>query len=359
MPPESFTITELTGSRRSIVLSDRALPYRPLEVDGEQAVVQRWYPGQPVATLQVLGPREGDWEIKGTWKTRFLAAKGMVDLRGFDDIDNTGGLITAEDLVEVFDRVRRAGNDLEVTWGPEVRRGILKRFKPGWLRTEDVEWSCGFVWSQKGSRPAARASFALDTTASVRRALDDLDFTAAEMPAVILPGPATTIRGRLDAVRNAGVALTESLASAQAAAFTTIADVQDIQTLAERTVQAAEALRSGELSDLPYVELLALDDVGSAIAVETWRRDMGAQSRNVQAKAMESSAAVEKRTTPGAIQTYTVRENESLRRLALRFYGSADDWTIIADANNLVGSDVAVGTRIVIPRASGQGVTSR
>lgn len=359
MAAESFIITELEGSRRSVVLSDRALPYKPLEAPGEQLVVQKWYPGSRVATLQVLGPREGDWEIKGTWKTIFLAAKGMVRLTGFGDIPNTDGRITAEDLVEVFHRLRIAGNTLEVSWGPEVRRGILERFKPGYQVIQDIEWTASFKWSQRGSNAPARASFALDTTATVRRSLDDLDLTAAEMPATILPGPATTIRDRLNAVRSSGVALTESLASAQAAAFTTIADVQDIQALAERTVQAAEALRSGELSDLPYVELLALDDVSSAVAVETWRRDMGARTRDVQAASMESAGAVEKRLTPGAEQTYTVRENESLRRLALRFYGSADDWTLIADANNLVGSDVPVGTRLVIPRSSGQGVTAR
>lgn len=359
MTAEAFVITELTGPQREVRLFDRALPYQKLAAPRTQRHVKHDYVGSKVATLQVLGPSVGDWDIHGTWKTRYLAAKHSVELSGFGDVANDGGRITAEDLVEVFKRILNAGQTVEVRWGPEIRRGIMTGFVPTYDRVEDIEWKVEFAWSQDGEGQTRRASVSLDTTSAMTRALDELDLVSADMPATILPDQATGLLARLGAVREAGAAFTAKLAEVQASTTTAIAEVQNVQTLAERVVQAGEALRTGELSDLPYYNLLPVDDVAQALAAEVWRRDTAAATRKVQSEARRSSAAVTERSVPGALAVITLTENTSLRSLATRFYDSADAWTVIADANNLTGSIAPAGTRLTIPRPSGQGVVSR
>lgn len=355
MPAESLTVTELEGLKRSVQLSDRALPYWGVKMGSEQAVSQKWYPGSRVATMQSLGAREKDWELHGKWKTRFLAAKGMVQLEGFPDVGNDGGLITAEDLVLVFNRLIAAASTLEVRWGPEVRRGLIAEFDPTYDRVEDIEWSLTFKWTQRGSAQPARASSPVDSVADVRSRLDDLDLVVADCPSAVLPAERDGILARVDAVRSTGVALTESLARVQSSAGTTLRDVQDVQVLCRRTISAAQALRSGNVSDLPYVQLLPLDELGAVFATEAWRRDVGASSREVQASAARAEQSTQQRQSPGVARVVVVKQGESLRRIALREMGSADAWVVIADANNLTTSDAPVGTRLVIPRTSGSG----
>jgi hypothetical protein len=48
----------------------------------------------------------------------------------------------------------------------------------------------------------------------------------------------------------------------------------------------------------------------------------------------------------------------TLRKLALEYYGSADDWATIADANGLTSSEVAPGTMLLIPQKSSPGIGS-
>lgn len=359
MPAEAFIITELTGPRREVRLFDRALPYQKLSFGRQQRVVKREYAGSRVATIQVMGPSLLDVEPQGTWKTRYLAARHSVELSGFPDIENVAGRITAENLVEVMRRIVDAAQTVEVRWGPEVRRGVMVEFVPTYERVEDIEWKMSFTWSQDGEAPTRRAAVALDTTSAMRRALDDLDLAAAEMPTTILPDQASDLQQKIAAVRAAGAALTESLASIQAETFAAVSDVQNAQTLAERVVQAGDALRTGNLSDLPYYNLLPFDDVALVVEAEVWRRDTAAATRRVQAEARRSSTSVAERNTPGALAIVTLTENTSLRSLASRYYGNADSWTVIADANNLVGSTAPAGARLLIPRPSGQGVTSR
>lgn len=359
MPAEAFIITELTGPQREVRLFDRALPYQGLAFGRQQRVVKREYAGSRVATLQVMGVSLLDVEPNGKWKTRYLAAEHSVELVGFPDIENVAGRITAENLILAITRISDAGQTVEVRWGPEVRRGVLHEFIATYDRVEDVEWRMTFIWSQDGEAPARRAAVALDTTSAMRRALDDLDLVASEMPTTLLPDQADDLQAKIAEVRAAGAAFTERLATIQAETFAAISDVQNAQMLAERVANAAEALRTGSLSDLPYFQLLPFDDVAMVVEAEVWRRDTAAASRKVSAEARRSSSSVAERNLPGALAVVTVTENTSLRSLALKYYSIADAWTFIADANGLVGSSAPAGSRIIIPRPSGQGVTFR
>lgn len=359
MPAFEFRISEIVGSRREIVLRNRALPYRPFEFPAEQHYQQRWYPGNPVATVQALGPREGDLTIEGMWKSRYVF--GDADLIGFDEIVDGANaravdfptldlpIIFAEDLVEAMTRIRIAANTVRVSWGPEVRLGLLAKFTPRYQRIEDIEWSATFVWTQRGERQAPRASAATDPTADLLEAVNAVDDTVAAAPLELLDNEASAIQSNADDLRKSSVSLTTLLSDVQESATIGVQQIQAIGSVVSRVIQAGNALRGQ--ADFPYVDLLPLDTVNIVTETEVWKRALSRDTTRVQASAVRAQERAREQAAPGVQRVVEVRENESLRTLALRFLGSADAWTVIADANDLVSSSVAPGTQVVIPRA--------
>lgn len=357
---EAVTITEVTGLRRAVRLFDRALPYQELSTGREQHYVQRWYPGCPVGSIQVQGPRLPDWTMHGMWKTKFLAGQYSVELENFDDIRVVGGRIVAEDLIEAFNRICTDGQTIDVRWGPESRRGIMTAFVPTWINLDDIKWEVTFAWTSIGEfNDSFRATGVLDSVKDVQWSLDQLDLTVAEMPASITGDQRTLVERGASAVRSAGAEFTSVLGRIQAAKTTTIEMIQNAATYGERVVQAANALRTGMISDLPYYELIAVDDVGIVLASSIFRLDVSSRSANVAATSRQASTSVSERVAPGPLAIVTITENTTLRTLARRYYGDADAWTFIADANGLIGSIAPIGTRVVVPRPPAQGFARR
>jgi hypothetical protein len=151
----SFTIRELTGSKRTLRLTSRALPYRPFELSGSQRHDITWYPGSPIGTLQNLGSKEEETTIRGYWKDRFIAASANPDnpSTAFAQVSDQLGdqpvsLVT--DLAALVDDMRRQGQVVQVTWLQQSRRGLLSKFMQRWNTNEDVEWEITFVWTSQG-----------------------------------------------------------------------------------------------------------------------------------------------------------------------------------------------------------------
>jgi hypothetical protein len=351
---ERFTITELTGSGRTVIIRNRANPYRGVGWSGEQHSKLTWYPGNPVGTLQVLGPRELPTTLNGTWKSRYLP--GNVTLRGFDDIPNgrtdTEGLITSEGLHLVFERLRVSGNYLEVRWGPNVRRGILKQYEGRFMRAEDVEWSATFEWNAREEGDLAEAPRA----AVVRNPLTDIQGSAAALemaasmePQNLLQAARDPIESGVRSVRTALQRTNNAVRQIQSTATDLEARTAQLRSIVGQTVDAARSLRSGAI-DLPYSEFSVFNDVPSIFNVELWRREVGASARQTQVASVDSVRRVETRVQPGIQRVVILNQNETLRDVARREYGNVDGWIVIADANGLTSAVQPPGTRLVIPR---------
>lgn len=353
MADDAFSIVELTGARREIHLFDRALPYQGLKTPTAQRYVTHWYPGSKVATLQVLGPTVGDWKLEGMWKARFLLAQRSVDLRGFEDIDNSNFTVSPEDLIAAVERIVEGGQQVEVSWAAQTRRGLLAEFEPEWDRREDVRWSMTFTWTQRGNEAARRARPAVDRSATVQQAMDELDAVLTEQPKAVTR---TTIGDLAREARSANLAFLVALQRAQRATTATVAEIQGVQAAGERVVQAMRALCRGSIEDLPYYESTPLDDLRTVLDVEIWNRDTARSARRVAAETRRTTRGIDERAEPGIIAVVTITDGVSLRHLARKYLSSADAWTLIADANGLDTVAPAVGTRVRIPRPPDQGI---
>jgi hypothetical protein len=348
---QPFTIKILEGRDKGkvIELVGRALPYRGVVYETTQRGKTRYYPGNPVATQQILGPVDEPVTINGIWKDVFLG----------DGI--------ARALVDTFDGVARSGFQVEIAWGANTvsgdvaftRVGYIKKFKTTWDRPQDVGWeivfelrgrdepaappftSSGLIAMREGF-DATRVTFedALDQIEafqespfaqifgiqqSVESALDTAQTRAAEVINA-LNDTSDALQGNVDIPGNIAERV-RSLCSAGASAMLnltatmagTLGSVED----AWATVRAIE-------SDLAIAWL----NFQNIIFALFHTNDTAAESAN------NLSSAIAKQQRPDVIAEVQPIAGTDLRELATEFYDDPELWWIIADYNSLSSSRV-------------------
>jgi hypothetical protein len=347
---------------KTIILQGRALPNSPLEISGEQRHVTTYYPGNPQATIQVLGTTFGSTTISGVWKYRFVGdpTYQMYELLGFGDLSFNAAIIesaggaprTPQQLVEAFENLRDEGKPVLVEWNDQQRRGIISRFSARWLRSQDVEWECEFEWFAAGpDRPRAQNLSLPDEPLVTWSSLLD-DILALE-PRFLFPDVAAIVTSRIAAVREGVGTIFDFVNFANTQVRTPISALQAVNTAAfEIRLQAEETI--SRLTDRPYTESSPRDGVLDVLAVEQFNRTVGQRTGELRASAQNTAKSINEQNAPGALQVVVVPAETTLRQLAKKFYGSADDWQLIADINFLNESQVPAGTTLIIPQKPAQ-----
>lgn len=367
MPANEITIQELTGSDPiTVTLRGRAMPYRGMPTPSRQRIVTTFYQGNPVATQQIMGIEYPDTELTGMWKAKFLRvqdarvagnALGGVDaiIDGAIADEFFGASNGATILVALFERLLARGNELLFSWGPISRYGLLKEFTPSWQREEDVEWSMSFEWSG-AQRTVPRTSLVANPGQDIQQGVVNVDSAAARVPSSLVDAPQRRQSfAQLGAIRNASI---DFLALTRQAAQAATLPARVVQGALAQAIQVRDdvAVLSGQMMDVPYTYMSMSDSVVDVFSVEVWRRDVGRQAESLAARSQKTADQLSslKNLTPD-YQLVTVGQGQTLRHISLIYYGNADDWTIIAEANRLPSSVVAAGTVVRVPtRPSGR-----
>lgn len=346
--PFGFQIEETTGAQRSIILRGRALPYRDRTVswEGEQHHRLTWYPGNPVGTLQVLGPREVPTTLGGMWKDRFL--RGQVEISGFQGLDGT--TLTAEQLIGAFDQLRVAGNLLRVQWGPMVRNGILHRFRATPDRIEDIVWEAEFVWSGRDDAEAPRAAAEPDEAPDLRKRVNETDDQLAFQPKTISKSYRQSVLTSINGMRSQAGVVFDRLRQVDGLVQTPAEIVGAVSSAVESIrIEATEAI--GILSDEPYTAAQTTDRVLDVLTGERWRRTLSRRVAALRATAQRLEQQVREKALGGVLTVITLPGDTSLRQIAIQAYGTADAWQTIADFNGFTTSVIPGGTVVTIPPA--------
>ncbi len=204
----ALTITEQTGEKRSLRLLGRALPYRPLTLSGTMRAEVAWSPGNPEASVQMLGSAEDETTINGYWKERFLSSDVLDGATASAPAMLDGEpLISTAYLVDAMDSIRRQGQLLEVTWDVFIRIGFLSKFVQKWHNRKDCEWEATFTWiAQELVTDAATFAQEVDTGTMARSwasLLAQIE-TALMMPFAAVSGMMDKVRAGVNALK-AGV----------------------------------------------------------------------------------------------------------------------------------------------------------
>lgn len=340
----TFVIEELTGSQRRIVLRGRALPERGVGFGTRLRHKATWYAGNQVGTLQVFGPEVQATDLEGIWNDRYVS--DLVDTSGF------GALNTAGDLVGAFESLCASGNALRVQWGPQVRNGILAEFTPEYEREQDVRWTASFAWYGRDDQAQPRATpddppNSAELLTRQNEADDELAFAPPDIRTDYLDdvrAHARSIRGRVGSVF-------DRVRSAQRAASVPLSDVRALLADAEG-VRRAGNRATADLVERTVDRMTDSDDVLSKVTLGGWTRSQGRAFGRLRAQAQRVARQLRRSVSPEPFAVVSVREGETLRTLARRFYGTSDDWQRIAAVNSLPDSVVPIGTIVVVPPKS-------
>lgn len=395
----NFQVRETSGRRRTVTLVGRALPYRPFDLEVEQRVKVTNPAGNPQGYGTTMGPIYGSSQLSGFWKDRFVGvgAGGIPPItvtvgRSASATHGAGNASTqvsaAQDAVQLFESICADGNLLEVTWGPIIRRGYLKKFETKTHNIHDIEWTMNFDWTgkelsndtvefapQAGQVDAARGLAGLfrdllnilDTPGQmVTEAMESYRDTIAHIgdSMISLEEHANGLQSSLD--------ITRDLGNLDSLLGTIAASADSIKNTAEASGWAG--LFTDFRGQVPFSAYLY--DQASSRAAGVWeaaaQRDLDAvdpelilqaqiyvaetitQARRMRDEAC-ARATVLQYGQDCTIGTYRSREGEDLRDVSERYYGTTSQWRTLMLFNNLQGSELYVGQVLAIPRITAQG----
>ena len=379
-PATSFTLAEEGGV--TLTLTDRFLPYRPVSIQGKQRAEFTWYPGNPEATVQMLGPDEGVIQLRGYWKDRFIQDTASTYIAPASDSSIPIGALSASlagrtvaDLVQAVDAMRRMGRRITLTWDTLVRVGHITGFTQTWHNQHDVEWEIDFSVVSQGEATVPTATPFQATSAEVYAAvLARLEVLAGTRN--LLP-PELTLLQRVNALL---VEFENNVFNFTQVLYNTAANITQYAAAPGDIARRTAALASGivtqasvfsgavvdrALSDLVEFGFYGGEDqtpYGIQMNSANWRRSL----RNaVQAIAYNNAITrnqIQQNLNAELTEAFVASEGMDLRDVSTRYYGTQNEWVFLMEYNGLRGSRLSAGQVVYVPRtptSSGAGTARR
>lgn len=379
MPSSPLLIQERFGSRRGIELRGRSLPYRGVTWGREQQLSQTWYPGNPVAETQVIGPRFPDITMTGTWKDiNLFLDDNAPKLINFPRISNAA-LPTSTDvggttfisgqsienqrarrarvLRDAFDRIVASGILLRIEWGSLVRFGFLKAAQFPHEREEDIRWELTFsIIGNTDAQPKPQPR-EVDMISAFRRAIELLERLIRRMQGafarITFFGRGPNLLRLTQGIVRMGALITEMLKTLGLFANLIFVPANILGTIIQtlRSIQLEAQLITLEFRSRGAAIAAAFGgnpaDVASANAAQQEIRLAAIQAA---AEAASSRADIERLLSSSLKGIHVARAGETLRDVSRLFYDTESNWRIIASFNGFEGSLLAVGTVIRVPQ---------
>lgn len=359
-------IKETAGQQRVLLLSGPALPHvDTLTFSARTKIVPTQYGEQ--TEHQLLGEEEQNTSPSGKWDDVRLQHNGPW--AAFDLQE----LYRGEDIAYAVETLRRAGELLQVSFGPWVRYGHIEEASFTVGRAGELAWTIDFAWISRDRLPEP-ALFVLRPeggpdafTAGIEAALEGIDWfeeltaTAATTIQDVLD---RYVRGPLSVVAAGGLALQQATRFVESS----ILDVVDV---AAQFLDAIAGYRStvmrmggiggvcaGHATDM----LIAAEDLTGEAFIDT--DDPQAQVRGISEAGAMSRVAEAVLATSGELlamaqaqavsqyaeEVYVAKSGDTLLAIARKYYdGDESRWVDIALRNGLSGMNLYAGQEVVIP----------
>jgi hypothetical protein len=359
----SIEIRQIEGSDPvTVVLKDRAMPYQEPSFKAVLKTKKTTYPGNPVATQQVLNPDDDNTTFEGMWKERFL--KGSIGVN-----DNFDAVTSVDQALAVFENLARAGKLVRVQWLSFVRVGLLVGFDVKPQNAVDMKWELEFEWQSRddslvGSRAAAFEVPSPDDLLNLLNTIEDIvtmapglvqSFNAVIVSAIRDIGDKLGEVVNLLRVVEAVVSLPAQVEGAiRAAVLSLVRQVQELtRKLSDRWNESvmgkALALGLATSTTSPTVAGSQSSALTSQASYAAWSRSLTLSLGTLSFAAQRAYQGVAERVKPQGLRVVTVAEGETLYSLAEKLYGSPDFANFLAVANGLTSVRVPPGFQLRAP----------
>lgn len=359
--PSAFVMQELTGAKRTLELRGRALPYQPFTLEGKMRADVTWYPGNPTATVQMLGTEEAPTTINGMWKDRFIKSVDFFGTRAETPaavaLFNGQQVEDALALTQAVTQLRLGGQLLRVTWDEQVREGILIRFKETWRRREDVEWEMEFQWVSRGE-PKQPVTFILvptvdDLAARLRKRVDSLIekaepvFEARDFFMRNLEQNLLDIESAASDVEDAASSAVELTSTPDQASRRVMAAAESVKGSAASIVELVDAQPTREIENISPEE----QTLGRALFVDAWARELRREARALElltAQEVDQLRALV--DDDDLLAAFIARADSDLREVAQAYYGDQSAWRRLKKYNRFRTSKLIAGDLVLVPK---------
>ena len=299
--------------------------------------VRQEVPGSEQPVEQVLAATWQPFELSGWWDDRY-AGRGFA-ARTYDEVA----------------RLVQRGSLVRVQLDQLAFVGIITEFKPEYRTRDRIGWALVLsphqnetVGEARAATPAVQAIQPVSRHVAAASATVDT-LTAAHADAGGIP-LATDLHDTAGDDLDALGSVTAKLRSASEAGFE--------QDAAQRLLGVSALFRGvrGAAQAIPQrfararsTAQVAYGDVVQTLRFEEWARTAGADARRAiwGAEKASTDLRVQARQRPRAV--HRARAGESLKRISQRYYGTADGWRAIYEANNLASLTLVGTEELVIP----------
>lgn len=354
--PDGLEIVELVNGREMeadrILLLGSFMPKAPFAFGGTQQIVKEYYAGSTEPTVQVMGPRESDVSIQGRLWTKHL--------RGSSKDDNDQIRDSVINYQELIDAMRIRGNLVRITMGEWRRYGFIAESKFSLKRLHDIDYEIRFEIvgfnPPKGCRFTSPDTDPIkpnkDLTAMVEKLLEAQKSMPSSMPQSLSDSLNNLIGGVADVVHGV-TSFVDSV----------VGDAEALVNSANRAlgmIKYARAYISKTQRQIGSM-LLTVTSLGSAFPTESKKtsaavnnmhyiHNLRENNYNLQAylAQLQTKFAALAATVPQ--YRYMVVQGDTLQKISMKFYNSADHWDLIMKHNKLTSTALTKGQILEIPK---------
>ncbi len=369
---------------RRINLVGNLMPKIPFETSGEQYISKKYYPGNPEAAVQILGPRESDVIIRGRFYAKrypkpeksFLAGLPAVG-SFFDDAtssDSADRYTLPYQLSKALDEMRQRGNPVKITLGEWERYAVITNTVWRMKKLGDIDYEITFaiISIKEPTKAPIIDEVPVFPPVELTALNEQLTGLQADIAARRIPGSVpiglsdllNDITGTIAGVVSGVIDFANSI-------IDQAEDISDSMQRAIGVVKYAEAEVSrgrGRLAQLSYaVETAGFDleddqrpaallglpndipttdryqtswDISKAIGYSNDFSNFLRQLREKFTRYTESEP----------LARHLTKGEENLQNISLRWYGTADNWKNIYDHNKLTSTVLDRGRILEIPK---------
>lgn len=339
--PDGFKISEIlpTGSNGDkIVFIGNWMPKIPFTFGGTQRMKKEFYSGYSEPTVQVFGPEESDITINGLFKDKRFS---NIALRNI-----------STEMQQKVDAMRIRGNIVRLQLGEFERYAIIKETKFDMDRLSRVGYAITFsIIGFNAPKNAIFLQRKKEVPFAISKELNDLTKAFAEASGKVPKTVPQSIADIINGLTNDVAQVIGTITNFVDQIFST---VQDIKTAVNR-IKGLIKYAQQKLNAYKR-QVGALVSFDPTISI-TGRYSNAKYATSSIASSSSLSSLLERLRAQFAtlvndlpLARNLVKQGDTLQKIAIKFYGNANDWKKIYDFNNLTSTDLTPGVMLDIPR---------